>query len=97
MAKVRVYDRATGGRYAEIDCPGCGYGHAFSVDVADVNGNKWEWNNDIENPTFSPSMLVFGGNPECRCHSFVRDGKIEFLGDCFHNLKGQTIELPEIE
>lgn len=29
------------------------------------------------------------------CHSFVRDGKIEFLGDCTHKLAGQTVELPE--
>ena len=31
------------------------------------------------------------------CHSFVTDGKIQFLGDCTHHLKGQTVELPEIE
>ncbi len=31
------------------------------------------------------------------CHSFVRDGRIEFLGDCTHKLAGQTIELPEVE
>jgi hypothetical protein len=32
-----------------------------------------------------------------RCHSFVRDGRIEFLGDCGHALAGQTVDLPEIE
>lgn len=31
------------------------------------------------------------------CHSFVRDGKIQFLGDCTHELKNQTVELPIIE
>lgn len=30
------------------------------------------------------------------CHSFVRDGRIEYLGDCTHALKGQTVDLPEI-
>jgi hypothetical protein len=30
-----------------------------------------------------------------RCHSFVREGKIEYLGDCEHYLQGQTVELPE--
>jgi hypothetical protein len=29
------------------------------------------------------------------CHSFVRDGKIQYLNDCTHALKGQTIDLPE--
>lgn len=33
---------------------------------------------------------------ECRrCHSFVRNGKIEFLGDCSHELRNQTVDLPE--
>lgn len=27
------------------------------------------------------------------CHSFVRDGKIEFLTDCTHSLAGQTVDL----
>ena len=30
------------------------------------------------------------------CHSFVRDGRIEFLSDCTHALAGQTVDLPEI-
>ncbi len=30
------------------------------------------------------------------CHSFVRNGKIEFLGDCTHEFAGQTIELEDI-
>src|SRR4051812_39204348 len=28
-----------------------------------------------------------------RCHSFVRAGRIEFLGDCTHALAGQTVDL----
>lgn len=31
------------------------------------------------------------------CHSFVRDGKIQFLSDCTHELAGQTVELEEEE
>jgi hypothetical protein len=30
------------------------------------------------------------------CHSFVKDGKIEFLSDCTHAMAGQTVELPDI-
>lgn len=29
------------------------------------------------------------------CHSFVRDGMVEFLGDCTHGLKGQTAAIPD--
>lgn len=30
-----------------------------------------------------------------RCHSFVTDGQIQFLGDCTHALVGQTVPLPD--
>lgn len=73
-------------------CPGCGYGHSFRI--RSTQGKPvWEWNGSLDKPTFSPSLLVNGFDPASRCHSFVRDGKIEFLGDCFHALKGQTVAL----
>ena len=31
-----------------------------------------------------------------RCHSFVRDGRIQFLADCTHELAGKTVPLPDI-
>jgi hypothetical protein len=27
------------------------------------------------------------------CHSFIREGKIQFLGDCTHALAGQTVDM----
>jgi len=33
---------------------------------------------------------------ECSiCHSFVTDGRIQFLSDCTHKLAGQTVDIPE--
>jgi len=29
------------------------------------------------------------------CHSFVTDGKIQFLSDSTHELAGQTVEMPD--
>lgn len=29
------------------------------------------------------------------CHSFVTDGRIQFLGDCTHSLAAQTVDLPD--
>ena len=29
------------------------------------------------------------------CHSFITDGKIQFLSDCTHELAGQTVDLPD--
>lgn len=35
------------------------------------------------------------GNPIPHvCHSFVTDGRIQFLGDCTHALAGHTVDLP---
>lgn len=31
-----------------------------------------------------------------RCHSYVRDGMIQFLDDCSHDKAGQTLPLPPV-
>ena len=31
------------------------------------------------------------------CHSFVTDGRIQFLADCTHALAGQTVDLPPFD
>lgn len=97
MPKVKVFQASEGGRIALFHCPGCDYGHSFKLDTPQENGAIWKWNGNVEKPTFSPSLLVFETNPDVRCHSFVRDGKIQFLGDCGHKLKNQTVELPEYD
>lgn len=98
-------------------CPGCKETHAPS--------NRWQFNGNLEKPTFAPSILVTGVNfppndpatgdfargsdgeylmdadgklAGCTpmvCHSFVRDGQIQFLTDCTHSLAGQTVPLPD--
>lgn len=84
-------------------CPGCNMVHGLNV----LNGQtpSWTWNGDVERPTFSPSvlvkypwkMMVNGGREQVTCHSFVREGRIEFLGDCTHALAGQTVDLPTMD
>jgi hypothetical protein len=66
-------------------CPGCKCGHGF-------NAQRWAFNGDLERPTLNPSLLLFGVR---RCHSFVRDGMIEFLADCDHELAGKTVPLED--
>lgn len=72
-----------------IYCQGCKTYHAFD--------GRWTFNGDFEKPTFSPSMLVNKDRQESRCHSFVTDGKIQYLSDCFHDLAGQTIDLQDVD
>lgn len=73
-------------------CPGCKCSHALN--------STWKFNGNYDKPTVSPSVLVRWYNSEkkeeARCHSFIKDGMIQFLSDCTHELKGQTVELPEL-
>jgi hypothetical protein len=63
-------------------------------------GSAWTFNGDTERPTLSPSLLLtydFGDERKRYvCHSFVTDGRIQYLGDCTHPMAGQVVDLPEI-
>lgn len=78
-------------------CPGCENDHAFTVGglFPGWGDARWTWNGSYDLPTFAPSLLCNRDHPESRCHSFVEDGKIRFLDDCWHKLAGQTVELPD--
>lgn len=79
-------------------CPGCGYGHPFHTDPKHhPTHQSWEWNGSVDSPTISPSLLIFKDVPAQRCHSFIKDGRIQFLDDCFHALKGQTVDIPDYD
>ena len=77
-----------------IECPGCKTLHPFHIDPK--HKVRWDFNGDLDKPTFSPSLMVNQGHPS-QCHSFVTDGKIQFLSDCHHGLAGQTVDLPDVE
>jgi hypothetical protein len=98
MSKLRQRNE-DGWYHYEFNCPGCQFKHGFYVKHEGYVGPEWDFNKDIENPTVSPSISMQTtreGKPYI-CHSFIRDGKIQFLPDCTHSLAGQTVELPEIE
>lgn len=84
-------------------CPGCDEAHQIDTAV-------WGFNGDYEKPTFTPSYLTWNDpNPNAdpkydpdgkyrdgfRCHSFITDGVIQYLGDCTHILSGQSVPLPD--
>lgn len=77
-----------------FQCPGCGYGHGVRVQGPEP---IWAWNGNLEKPTFSPSLLVNASDAKTRCHSFIREGMIQFLGDCHHDMKDMTVEIPDWE
>lgn len=60
--------------------------------------NNWSWNGDINKPTLKPSVLSVCPHVdgEIRCHSFINDGKAQFLNDCSHEFAGRTLDLLEV-
>lgn len=83
-----------------FECPGCGMLHQARIAGPSVEHPCWTFNGDLEKPTLSPSLLVrWGrtGEPPQVCHSFVKEGQIQFLGDCTHDKAGQTVPLLVLE
>ena len=88
--KIVTIDNAKEGQFTHMfHCPGCKSGHGFSDKI-------WTYNNNPDKPTIRASILVTYEIGVKVCHSFVTDGKIEFLSDSYHELAGQTVELPEL-
>ena len=101
---------------ALVWCPGCNAQHPFWVQdpakpPTEHPNLTWEWDGNMDAPTFSPSLLVQNsrffepGEPadgarqwlgSGTCHSFLRAGRWEFLGDSGHHLAGQTVDLPPL-
>lgn len=86
MAKVATISDDTGVKYIRLHCPGCGDEHLLSVKIH-------QWDGSMDAPTISPSLLHDG--PKGRCHSFIKNGNIQFLNDSNHKLAGQTVPLPD--
>lgn len=79
----------------EIYCPPCGITHNIHASVQKGNHHKdgypvWKWCGSTENPTLSPSIRVNNGKI---CHFFVRNGRIEYCSDSWHELRGKSVDL----
>ena len=60
---------------------------------------SWTWNKSTKSPTLSPSLLTDTEDKsgKIRCHSFVRNGQIQFLNDCTHEFAGTTMPLLPVD
>jgi hypothetical protein len=93
-------------------CPGCDFLHQIAINPdKQANGAGWDFSGTLECPTYSPSQLCtwdYWRDDDGRqrtqeegplkkiCHTFIRDGQIQFLADCTHALAGQTVPLPPL-
>ncbi len=95
MAKIKKVPESENKYQLQFFCPGCKREHAIN--------DTWEFDENYDKPTISPSVLWNGGWyvkgkwEKHICHSFIKEGKIQFLDDCTHKLAGQTVDLPEIK
>lgn len=102
MSKIKPVSATIDGQERRVGyvffCPGCERHHRVPTeDANDGQLCRWGFNGNMDKPTFTPSIFVHGKDAGgFECHSFVTDGRIQYLGDCGHALAGQTIELPEI-
>lgn len=94
VVAVRTFTRGTTGEFLYRAvlawCPACEELHVFRIETPDGPG-PWSWDGNTDCPTFEGSMLVQSAGR--RCHSFLRGGRWEFLGDCTHSLVGQTVQM----
>lgn len=103
MAALSKKLRSLEGGRVMFWCPGCDGAH--QVTIGEGSEPRWGYNGNPEAPTFTPSISVtyngpdagVDGAPPAVCHSFVTDGRIQFLADCTHSLAGQTVEIPDFE
>lgn len=103
MGQLGRFLRRMSDGYAHF-CPACDEMHAFAVDRPFSNGARWNFDGNVNSPSFSPSMNIAWGklaDPKWngeggRCHYFLRSGKLQFLADCTHAFAGRTVDLPEL-
>lgn len=100
--------QTTSGRLYGIEwwCEGCQDTHLVPVKQGVEGPKGWGWNESLDLPTLTPSVHVHPhktyGDGETvattpRCHTFVRAGRIQYLGDCTHHLAGHTVDLLPVE
>src|ERR1700739_1992527 len=77
--------------YVYYWCSGCDRAHS-------VPAERGNWNKRVEPQTLHPSVRPYYVHPETKveitsCHYFLKNGVIEYCGDCPHDLNGQKVPL----
>jgi len=111
IAKLRTWSAEDGrsGTLLYLWCPACDDAHAVQIDGEPrwtwdgnldaptispsvlVGGVQWNPGDHF----YKPHHHVEPGG-RITCHSYVKQGRWEFLGDCTHDLAGQTVPVPPL-
>ena len=76
--------------------------HTLPIEPNPEGVDHWSFDGNEECPTFEPSVkrsmdFWFHGNDgppvDYVCHLFIKAGETEYLGDCTHDLAGQTVPM----
>ncbi len=87
MEKKKIYEANIAGKKSVFFwCRGCTTSHSFDP-------LKIKWNENNYNPTISNSIFII--NRDIKCHSVIKDGKIVYLEETEHDLRGKEIDLDE--
>lgn len=81
--------RISGNNVLTFYCNACKTTHGVRI-----CRNGWQWNENPESPTFTPSLLSVSGS--LRCHCFVSNGCIKYLNDSTHELKGKSVPMLDL-
>lgn len=65
-------------------CPGCSRSHILP--------DRWEFNGDMDNPSFTPSFRHSWGNGKV-CHYHLTNGELRFYTDSTHSMGGVVAKL----
>ena len=78
-------------------CPACNTEHHIAIFKANPKTQAdWRWDGNIERPTFDPCVrasINVEGRTVTLCHYWIKQGMIEFTGECQHGPR--TVEMPD--
>lgn len=89
-------------------CPACALPYTLDdgttatpsgIHLLPLKPSHWQRDGDVDAPTLTPSILTRGGphGDDWVCHSYLRAGVFEFLGDCTHEYAGQRVPAPDLQ
>lgn len=112
MSKVEELSTDDGTRRLMFECPGCEMAHQVYVTGPTTWAWNGSYEKPTFTPsilvtgvkplteeqyaTYLETQVLPEPEP-LRCHSFVTDGRIQFLSDCTHKLANSTVDLPDCE